>query len=221
MDAEIKRVPTTREGTKAWYDKISRYYDLVGIIENRFKVPALEMADIKEGEKVLEVGCGTGWALERIARQVGESGKAYGLDISPKMLDVARGRLEKAGLMGRVELVEGDATMMEFPNDMFDAVFASFTLELFDVPDIPVVLAGIVRVLKPGGRFVDVSMSRERVDILIRAYEWVHDRFPQYVDCRPIYVERFLKRAGFRIAGAKRTAMGYGEIACGVKETRK
>ncbi|NIO04584.1 MAG: methyltransferase domain-containing protein, partial [Proteobacteria bacterium] len=208
MNAEIKRVPTTREGTKAWYDKISGYYDLVGIIENRFKVPALEMAGIKEGERVLEVGCGTGWALERIARLVGESGKAYGLDLSPKMLDVARGRLEKVGLMSRVELVEGDATRMEFPNDMFDVVFASFTLELFDTPDIPVLLTEIMRVLKPGGRFVDVSISRERVDILIRAYEWVHDRLPQYVDCRPIYVERSLKRAGFRIASAKRVALG-------------
>ncbi len=216
---EIRRVPITREESKATYDRISKYYDLVGLFENRYKALALEMAGFRGGEKVLEVGCGTGWALERIARQVGESGKAYGLDLSPKMLEVARGRLQKTGLMRRVELVEGDATKMRFPDEMFDAAFSTFTLELFDTPDMPVVLWEIRRVLKPGGRFVDLSISRETVGILTRVYEWIHDRFPQYVDCRPIYVERSLREAGFKITNTKRIRILdlCGEIVCGVK----
>ena len=220
---EIRRVPVTREASKATYDRISKYYDLVGLFENRYKALALEMADFREGERVLEVGCGTGWALERIARQVGESGKACGLDLSPKMLEVARDRLQKAGLMRRVELVEGDATKMRFPDEMFDAAFSTFTLELFDTPDIPVVLSEIRRVLKPGGRFVDLSISRETVGIVTRAYEWIHDRFPQYVDCRPIYVERSLREAGFKITSTKRISILdlCGEIVCGLKEKEK
>jgi len=218
---EIRRVPVTEEASKAWYDRISKYYDLVGLFEKRYIALALEMADFREGEKVLEVGCGTGWALERIARQVGESGKAYGLDLSPKMLEVARDRLQKAELMTRVELVEGDAVKMAFPDEMFDAVFSTHTLELFDTPDIPAVLSEIRRVLKPGGRFVDLSISREAVDVVTRTYEWIHERFPQYVDCRPIYVERSLREAGFKIASTKRIKIFnllYGEIVCGLKE---
>jgi len=218
---EIRRVPVRRETSRAWYNRISRYYDLFGLVENRYKALALEMADFREGEKVLEVGCGTGWALERIARQVGESEKAYGFDLSPKMLQVARERLQKAGLMRRVEFVEGDATRIVFPDDMFDAAFSTFTLDLFDTPDIPAVLSEIRRVLRPGGRFVVLSLSRERVEITTRAYEWIHDRFPQYIDCRPIYVERSLREAGFEIAIARRIKilnLLWGEIVCGLKE---
>ena len=218
---EIKRVPVTKEASKAWYDRISRYYDLAGLFENGYKTLALEMADFREGEKVLEVGCGTGWALERIARRVGERGKAYGLDLSPKMLRVARDRLQKAELMTRVELVEGDATKMPFPDDMFDVAFSTHTLELFDTPDIPVVLSEIKRVLKPGGKFVDLSISRETVDTVTRFYEWIHERFAQYVDCRPIYVERSLREAGFKIASTRRVKIFnllWVEIVCGLKE---
>lgn len=217
---EVRRVPVTREASRAWYDRISRYYDLAGLFERRYKALALEMADFREGERVLEVGCGTGWALERIARWIGERGRAYGVDLSPKMLEVARERLQKAGWMGRVELVESDATTMSFPDEMFDAAFSTFTLELFDTPDIATVLSEIRRVLKPGGRFVDLSLSRERVDIVTRAYEWIHDRLPQYVDCRPIYVERSLREAGFEIASTKRIKIAGllgGEIICGLK----
>lgn len=220
---EIKRVPVTKEASKAWYDRLSRYYDLAGLFENRYKTLALEMADFREGEKALEVGCGTGWALERIARRVGEGGKAYGLDLSPKMLGVARDRLQKAELMKRVELVEGDAAKMPFPDDMFDAAFSTHTLELFDTPDIPVALSEIRRVLRPGGRFVDLSISREKVDTVTRVYEWIHERFAQYVDCRPIYVERSLREAGFKIASTRRVKIFnllWVEIICGLKEGR-
>ena len=94
----------------------------------------------------------------KITEKIGLSGKAYGIDISSGMLDVTRERLQSAGLMESVELVNGDAAWMPFDDDKFDAVFSSFSLELFDTPEIPMVLGGISRVLKPHGRLGVVGM---------------------------------------------------------------
>jgi ubiquinone/menaquinone biosynthesis C-methylase UbiE len=69
-------------------------------------------------------------------------------------MEATRKRLEKTGLLDRVELHCGDAMAMAFPDGTFDAVFSAFTLELFDTPDIPKVLDEIKRVLKTGGRLV-------------------------------------------------------------------
>jgi demethylmenaquinone methyltransferase/2-methoxy-6-polyprenyl-1,4-benzoquinol methylase len=116
------------------------------------------------------------------------------------MLEITRERLEKEGLADRVELCCGDAMSMPYENKMFDAVFMSFALELFDTPEIPAVLKEIKRVLKPNGRLGVVSMSKENGDsMLLKVYEWLHKNFPKYADCRPIYVEQSIKDAGYSI----------------------
>ena len=93
-----------------------------------------------------------------------------------------------------------DALDMAYKNNKFDAVFMSFTLELFDTPEIPKILTEIKRVLKPKGKLGVISISKEDGDsLLLKLYEWAHKKFPQYVDCRPIYVEQSIKDAGFEI----------------------
>lgn len=195
----ILSVPRTKEEAKRFYDRISRFYDyLAGAFERKYSKMALERLLIKEGETVLEIGFGTGHCLQRIAEQVGPTGKAYGIDISSGMLGVTRRRLEKSKLMDRTELYCGDAANLPYDDNIFDAVFMSFTLELFDTPEIPQVLQEIKRVLRPGGRLGVASMSRENGrSVLLRLYEWAHKKWPRYVDCRPIYVEQSLRDAGY------------------------
>ena len=131
---------------------------------------------------------------------VGNSGKAYGIDISGGMVGRTRERLDRASLLNRVELYRGDATKLLFDDKTFDAVFISFTLELFDSPEISVVLGEIRRVLKPGGRLGVVSLSKANVNSTsVRIYEWMHNKWPKYIDCRPIYVSEAVRRSGFNI----------------------
>jgi demethylmenaquinone methyltransferase/2-methoxy-6-polyprenyl-1,4-benzoquinol methylase len=199
---KILRVTRTKEQAKRTYDKISRIYGFIeGSFEKKFRNNALDKLDIKKGENILEVGFGTGHCLEEIAEKVGKNGKAYGIDISSGMLDITKSRLEKKGLADRVELYCGDAINMPYNKSMFDAVFMSFVLELFDTPEIPVILNEIKRILKPNGRLSVVSLSKENGNSrMLKAYEWVHKHFPNIADCRPIYVEQSIKNAGYQIS---------------------
>jgi len=124
----------------------------------------------------------------------------YGIDISEGMLEVARERVLGSGLAERVELQCGDATALPFAPEFFDAVFMSFTLELFDTPEIPVVLRECRRALKVGGRLCIVAMSRQGKErLMVKLYEWAHRKIPGYVDCRPIYVGEAIEQAGFQV----------------------
>lgn len=197
----ILPVPRSKEEAKQFYDRISRLYDyLTGAFERKYAEMALEQLSVQEGETVLEIGFGPGHCLKWIAQSVGQMGKAYGVDISSGMLEVAKRRLEKARLIDRVELYCGDATNLPYGDNTFDAAFMSFTLELFDTPEIPKVLEEVKRVLRLAGRLGVVSMSKEDGESTrLRLYEWAHKKWPKYVDCRPIYVEASLIDAGYKI----------------------
>ena len=110
---------------------------------------------------ILELGFGTGHGLAALARAVGPTGAVFGLDLPRRWSKLAKDRLAKAGLLERCQLRRGDATALPYPPDALDAVFMSFTLELFDTPEIPSVLGECKRVLRPGGRIVVVGMSKD------------------------------------------------------------
>jgi demethylmenaquinone methyltransferase/2-methoxy-6-polyprenyl-1,4-benzoquinol methylase len=208
---EISRVQRSKQEAKATYDALSRWYDLLeGWSETKSKNEGLRGLEVGAGERILEVGFGTGHGLVALARQVGEPGKVYGLDLSEGMLRVARQEVAKAGLLDRVDLRIGDAQAMPFGGGAFDALFMSFVLELFDTPQIPVVLQECRRVLRSGGRMAVVALSKEGEDgVMRRLYEWAHQQFPRVLDCRPIYVREALEVAGFQVLKAvERTIWG-------------
>jgi ubiquinone/menaquinone biosynthesis C-methylase UbiE len=217
----VLRVTRTKAQAKETYDRMSPFYDyFAGVFEQRYRNVALQRLNITRGETVLEIGFGTGHCLKQMAAAVGEEGRVYGIDISSGMLVASRRRLEKAGLWNRVELTCDDAVKMPYAANKFDAVFMSFVLELFDSPEIPQVLAEIRRVLRPNGRVGVISMSKEDgASPLLRLYEWLHQKLPQYVDCRPIYVEQSIKDAGFGIQYKERVSLlGLpGDIVIGTK----
>jgi demethylmenaquinone methyltransferase/2-methoxy-6-polyprenyl-1,4-benzoquinol methylase len=187
---------------------MSRWYDLMASSEKNYVDAGLRVLGAAEGERVLEVGSGTGYALLSLARAVGSSGAVYGVDISQGMMRVAEIRLGKAGLRDAVALIRGDGAHLPLGDRSVDAVFMSFTLELFDTPHIPRVLAGCRRVLRDGGQLCVVSLAkRGEGSLSVRFYEWIHNRMPRYVDCRPIPVSEALEEAGFEVVEVARRSM--------------
>ena len=194
------------ETASRFYDRISGVYDaLADASENEARTLGLGLLAPSRSEQVLEIGFGTGHALVDIAERLSDEGRVFGIDVSQGMLEIAETRARAAGLEERiVDLRLGDAKELPYENDMFDVVFASFTLELFSETEIPVVLGEISRVLRPGGRLGVVSMHDDNgKTAMVDFYRFLHRHFPHIVDCQPIDARSHLERAGFEIIAAE------------------
>jgi len=108
------------------------------------------IADMREGETVLDLGSGGGIDVLLSARRVGPNGKAYGLDMTDEMLELARENARKAGV-SNVEFLKGEMEAMPLPDSSIDVIISNCVVNLS--PDKDGVLREAFRVLKPGGRF--------------------------------------------------------------------
>jgi arsenite methyltransferase len=109
----------------------------------------LAVADLHEGERVLDLGSGGGIDVLLSARRVGPSGFAYGVDMTDDMLTLARANAAKAGA-ANVEFVKGEIEDLPLPDASVDVVISNCVINLST--DKPAVLAEMFRVLVPGGR---------------------------------------------------------------------
>jgi ubiquinone/menaquinone biosynthesis C-methylase UbiE len=203
-EPDVLRVLQSKRQIRSYYDKIAGVYDLLAeASEHSMREAGLKKLAAQPGERVLEIGFGTGHCLVELARSVGPTGRVQGIDLSDRMRELAEKLLKKESLAKRVELRRGDAAKLPYRANALDAVFTSFTLELFDTPEIPMVLMECRRVLRPGGRIVVVAVSKEgKPGLVLQAFEWTHRHFPNLMDCRPIFVRRALEAAGFTIQTA-------------------
>ena len=211
------------EHTRAFYDRISHVYDLIADGgEHRARERGLELLAARPGERILEIGFGTGQSLVELAQAVGDSGAVHGIDISTGMRDVAHKRLAAEDLHDRVELRVDAAPPLPYADQTFDAVSMSFTLELFEEPDLVGILAESRRVLAPGGRVGVVSMASvqdgEHESWMERTYIWMHRHFPHIVDCRPIPLEQMLEANGFALSKQERLDLFSMPVAAVVAE---
>jgi len=150
--------PKTRGQTISW----ASFYDAVVWLLSLGKSSAIrkttvDLAQIKPGDRVLDVGCGTGDLTMAAKALAGPSGEVYGTDASAEMIEVARRKAAQAGVevTFQVDLIED----ISFPDDEFDAVLSS--LMMHHLPDDlkREGLAEIYRVVKPGGRILILDIE--------------------------------------------------------------
>jgi len=133
-------------------DWLSKYYDLVTRAErSRYRRKQIELSGIRPGEKVLDVGCGTGSlaVLARIA--VGDGGKTAGIDIAANMISTARRKADRAGL--DIDFRVASIDNLPYPDGCFDVVSSTMMFHHLPVEIKARGLKEIHRVLKADGRF--------------------------------------------------------------------
>ena len=148
--SDIKVVKDRYRRFAADYDNAMGYLEPV-------RAASFEHLDLKPGESVLDLGCGTGISFERLHRDVGPQGCIIGLEFSPEMLELARRRVELSG-WSNVTLIEGDANTVDIPGPL-DAALAFFVPEILNSP--PAVRRALDS-LSPGGRLVASGVKHAR-----------------------------------------------------------
>ncbi|SEN27896.1 demethylmenaquinone methyltransferase [Lihuaxuella thermophila] len=184
-----KQSETKAKFVHSVFESIAKDYDRMNTLlsfrrHKAWRKFTMKKMNVRPGDTAIDVCCGTcDWAIS-LAEASG-SGKIVGLDFSRNMLSVGEEKLKQKGLLHQVELVEGDAMKLPFPDDTFDHATIGFALR--NVPDPVQVLREMKRVVKPGGQVVSLELSKPT---------WPPFRFIYY-----LYFERILPRLGKWFAG--------------------
>jgi demethylmenaquinone methyltransferase / 2-methoxy-6-polyprenyl-1,4-benzoquinol methylase len=180
------------------YARVARIYDLwAAATESHARSRTLELADIRDGESILEVAVGTGGTFAEVLRR-NPNGENAGIDLTPEMLARARSKAGRTGVP--FTLAVGDAGALDFPDDHFDLVLNAYMFDLLPEEDFARVLGELGRVLKPGGRLVVTNMARGRRRHH-RVYEAIYRMRPSLMGgCRGVTLRPHLEAAGFQVA---------------------
>jgi SAM-dependent methyltransferase len=135
------------------YRWLTRFYDPVVRLTTReatFKEALLRQASIRNGDRILDLGCGTG-TLAMMVKQANRSAEVFGLDADPEALQLARRKLEEAGI--EVQLDQGLASALPYAGESFDRVLSSLFFHHLPSELKLEAMREILRVLCPGGEF--------------------------------------------------------------------
>lgn len=154
------------------FDSVASKYDVMndlmsGGLHRLWKAYTVTVANLKEGDRALDIAGGTGDLALAFARQVGKTGQVVHTDINEAMLRVGRDRLLDAGVV--LPTVVCDAEKLPFPDGHFNLVSVAFGLRNMTHKD--QALAEMCRVLKPGGKLLVLEFSKVAPP-LGKAYDW-------------------------------------------------
>lgn len=195
-DVPPEQVPKTRGAVMNWQ---APFYDpgcvLVGL-GRKFRAETLRHAALQAGERVLDVGCGTGVLTRLAAEAVGSAGSALGIDPAPGMIALARKNAARSGKRAefRVSVIEH----LPFENGRFDVVLSSLMLHHLPPELKQEGLREVYRVLKPGGRLVAVDLDRPAHPLWwLLLWPWLFA--PMLAEHLRGAIPDYLEKAGFEL----------------------
>ena len=137
------------------YDVTSRLYPAPGYPQRGQRRRAVESLDLRPGDTVVDMACGTGLNFQLLENAIGADGRIVGVDLTDAMLAQARKRIETNG-WSNVSLVRADAAEFEFPAEV-EAIVSTYALS--QVPECGEVIAHGAAALSPGGRWVVLDLK--------------------------------------------------------------
>ena len=184
------------EKVKKDFSKVVWIYDFwSSLTESKAAKKIIELAEIKNGENILEVAVGTGELFEQIVKMNTE-GKNEGIDLSPSMLENAKKKLNNENPKN-YNLTEGDAFNLKYSDNEFDLIINNYMFDLLPEKDFARILHEFDRVLKPGGRVAVSTMSLGN-KWYNKMWFYISKYFPDLMTgCRPIDLKVFIKESGF------------------------
>jgi len=175
-DFGFQRVPQADKArrVRGVFDSVASNYDLMNDLMSAgthrlWKRFTLGLANLRPGQRALDVAGGTGDLAAGLARQVGERGLVVLTDINAAMLAQGRDRLINAGLTANLAYVQANAERLPFPDGSFDCITIGFGLR--NVTDKGAALAAMRRALKPGGQLLVLEFSQPRAPGLKPLYD--------------------------------------------------
>lgn len=178
------------------YDRITAI--LMGGREKGIRKASIELAAIKPGNHVLEIGCGTGTLTQLAKQRAGPEGKVFGIDPLPQMIERARQKALKAKM--DITFDQGSMDALPFPDDSFDIVLASFMIFHTDPGIRQKGFDEIYRVLKEGGRFIVIDTEEPAKDAKLSLADKMSIRMAGYgmLDNLLVSLKPLLETSGFQ-----------------------
>ena len=185
-----------RQRIPSLYRWIAPTHDwLAVLVEARARKMGLDRAQVRNGEKILEVAVGTGLSFIELLR-LNTAGLNVGIDLTPAMLKRAIRRAERSG-RENYTLKMGDAYALDFPEASFDLVLNGYMFDMLPESDFVPVLREFRRVLKPGGRLVQINMTPGNA-WYNRLWELLYRIHPALLGgCRGVRMAPYFEQAGF------------------------
>lgn len=221
------------------FDDIAGKYDflnrLLSIgIDVQWRKKAIKQLKYLQPKSILDVATGTG-DMVILIEKILKTEKITGIDISNGMLEIARQKINKAGLQQKVDLLNGDGETINFQDHSFDAVTVAFGVRNFE--NLESGLTEIRRVLKPGGKLVVLEFSKPKLPVIKFFYDFYLQKFTPGVgkliskNCTAYQylndsVQKFPEREGFTTildnlgflkTSYKTLSLGICTIYCGEK----
>jgi len=153
-----------------------------------------ERIALTESSRVLDVGCGIGGPARYLAHKYGC--RVDGIDLTPELIETGRALTERCNLTDRVVLQVGNALDLPYRNETFDVVWCQNVA--MNVSDKAALLAGVYRVLKPGGLFTSTEYSVGPGGDIIFPVPWAYDASINFLNSEDVMRARY-QSAGFRI----------------------